>query len=61
MIFGMRQSEVGTIASPKSIGRPQTRTEFGRELEKSAKEVLAHLKGEKTLPIRRTVLRKRWT
>lgn len=32
------------------------RTEFGRALEERAKEILAHVKGEKTLPTRRVVL-----
>ncbi|SPE38228.1 Transcriptional regulator, XRE family (fragment) [Candidatus Sulfopaludibacter sp. SbA6] len=32
------------------------RTEFGLELEESAKEILAHVKGEKRLPTRRVVL-----
>jgi putative transcriptional regulator len=32
------------------------RTKFGLELETSAKEILAHVKGEKTLPTRRIVL-----
>jgi putative transcriptional regulator len=32
------------------------RTKFGLELEKSAKEILAHLKGEIELPTRRIVL-----
>ncbi len=32
------------------------RTRLGLELEASAKEILAHLKGEKTLPTRRIVL-----
>jgi putative transcriptional regulator len=32
------------------------RTTLGLELETGAKEILAHLRGEKTLPIRRIVL-----
>lgn len=32
------------------------RTEFGLALEDSAKEILAHLKGEKELPTRRIIL-----
>jgi putative transcriptional regulator len=32
------------------------RTTFGRELEESAKEILAHLKGEVKRPVRRIVL-----
>jgi putative transcriptional regulator len=36
--------------------RTKTRTMFGLELEESAKEILAHLKGEKILPTRRIVL-----
>jgi putative transcriptional regulator len=32
------------------------RTELGRALEESAKEILAHLKGAKTLPTRHVVL-----
>ena len=32
------------------------RTEFGRELERTAKEILAHAKGEVKLPVRRVVL-----
>lgn len=32
------------------------RTKFGRALEESAKEILAHVKGETTLPTRRIVL-----
>ncbi|MFN0105212.1 MAG: hypothetical protein ACKV2U_24390 [Bryobacteraceae bacterium] len=32
------------------------RTQFGRELEQSAKEILAHLRGELELPTRRIVL-----
>ena len=32
------------------------RTRFGLELERSAKEILAHVKGEKILPTRRIVL-----
>jgi putative transcriptional regulator len=32
------------------------RTKLGLKLERSAKEILAHLKGEKTLPTRRIVL-----
>jgi len=34
----------------------RSRTAFGRELEANAKEILAHLKGRKTLPTRRIVL-----
>jgi putative transcriptional regulator len=32
------------------------RTKLGLELEASAREILAHLRGEKTLPVRRVVL-----
>jgi len=32
------------------------RTAFGRELEANAREILAHLKGQKHLPTRRVVL-----
>ena len=32
------------------------RTKFGMELEQSAKEILAHIKGEANLPTRRIVL-----
>jgi putative transcriptional regulator len=32
------------------------RTRFGRELEESGNEILAHLKGEVKLPLRRVVL-----
>jgi len=32
------------------------RTRFGRQLEESAKEILAHLKGEVKRPVRRIVL-----
>ena len=38
-------------------GRPAgKRTRFGRELEKSGKEILAHIRGETKLPVRRVVL-----
>lgn len=40
----------------KSKSRTRKRTRFGLELEKSAKEILAHVKGEKILPTRRIVL-----
>jgi putative transcriptional regulator len=44
----------------KSVHKPKTRigkrTALGLALEKSAKEILAHVKGEKTLPTRRIVL-----
>ena len=36
--------------------RTSKRTRFGLELERSAKEILAHVKGEKILPTRRIVL-----
>jgi putative transcriptional regulator len=36
--------------------RSKRRTSLGLTLEASAKEILAHLKGEKTLPTRRIVL-----
>src|SRR5580700_759055 len=36
--------------------RSKRRTRLGLTLEASAKEILAHLKGEKTLPTRRIVL-----
>jgi putative transcriptional regulator len=36
--------------------KPGRRTRFGLELENSAKEILAHVKGDKTLPVRRIVL-----
>ena len=32
------------------------RTSFGQELEASAREILAHISGEKVLPVRRVVL-----
>lgn len=34
-------------------GRPGRRTEFGKMLEESAKQIIAHLKGEIELPTRR--------
>ena len=46
--------------APKATIRRKTRsrkrTRLGLALEESAKEILAHLKGEKTLPTRRIVL-----
>ena len=36
--------------------RTSKRTRFGLELERSAKEILAHVRGEKILPTRRIVL-----
>jgi putative transcriptional regulator len=43
------------IASKRST-RIGKRTELGLALEQSAREILAHVKGEKTLPTRRVVL-----
>jgi putative transcriptional regulator len=34
----------------------EKRTKFGLELEQSGKEILAHLRGESTLPVRRIIL-----
>jgi hypothetical protein len=39
-----------------SSGVSETRTKFGLRLEQSAKQILAHAKGEKKLPILRIVL-----
>ena len=36
--------------------KTRRRTQLGLALEESAKEILAHLRGEKTLPTRRVVL-----
>ncbi len=36
--------------------RSARRTKFGIELEQSARQILAHIKGELTLPVRRIVL-----
>jgi putative transcriptional regulator len=36
--------------------RTKSRTRFGKELERSAKEILAHVKGDVKLPTRRVVL-----
>jgi putative transcriptional regulator len=41
---------------PKPKTKAGKRTRFGLELEDSAREILAHMKGEKTLPTRRIVL-----
>jgi putative transcriptional regulator len=46
IIMGVR------ISNTKS----KKRTKFGLELEQSGKEILAHVKGEVTLPVRRIVL-----
>ena len=40
----------------KTRARTRKRTKFGLELEKSAKEILAHMNGEKILPTRQIVL-----
>ena len=40
----------------KAKPKPEKRTKFGLELEASLKEILAHVKGEKTFPTRRVVL-----
>ncbi len=44
------------MSAVKRNARGRKRTSFGFELEESAKEILAHVKGEKTLPTRRIVL-----
>jgi putative transcriptional regulator len=46
MIMGVRNSNTG----------PKRRTKLGLALEQSAKEILAHVKGETRLPTRRIVL-----
>ena len=40
----------------KSSGAAKRGTKFGRTLEQSAKEILAHLRDEIELPVRRMVL-----
>lgn len=35
---------------------PERRTKIGLELEQAAREILAHVKGEKTFPIRKILL-----
>lgn len=40
----------------KRTGRIAKRTSLSLALEQSAREILAHVKGEKTLPTRRVVL-----
>ena len=39
-----------------NMAKSKPRTRLGLDLETSAKEILAHVKGEKTLPVRRLVL-----
>jgi len=45
-----------TMGIRKLKAAPKGRTRFGVELEQSAKEILAHIKGEAKLPTRRIVL-----
>ena len=45
-----------TMAIRKLKAAAKGRTKFGMELERSAKEILAHIKGGASLPTRRIVL-----
>ncbi len=44
------------MIAPRNSKRPAGRTRLGLELERSAKEILAHVKGERKFPARRIVL-----
>jgi putative transcriptional regulator len=44
------------MSAPKLKNGVKKRTRFGLALEESAKEILAHVRGQKTLPTRRVVL-----
>jgi|SRR5580692_11855845 putative transcriptional regulator len=44
------------ISVRKSDGGAKKRTKLGRELEENARQILAHVQGETTLPTRRIVL-----
>jgi hypothetical protein len=44
--------------SARSLGGKTKRTRLGMTLEQSAKEILAHVKGEAELPTRKVVLPK---
>jgi putative transcriptional regulator len=44
------------VSTPKRKTGTGERTRLGLALEESAKEILAHVKGERTLPTRRVVL-----
>ena len=44
------------MARQKPGARLRERTAFGIDLEQSARDILAHVRGEKKLPIRRIVL-----